>query len=79
MSIYATKDRAGSGGREREERKIPIELDGFYKRGIARTSRRPPPSCAGQQRIEYCKICPRERFNLPDFAINQLLGWKRDT
>ena len=70
--FYATRDRAGSGGKEREESKIPIELDGFYKkRGMARTSRRPPP-CAGQQRIEYCKMCPRERFNLSDFAINQL-------
>ena len=33
MSIYATKDRAGSGGKKREESKIPIELDGFYKKG----------------------------------------------
>jgi hypothetical protein len=43
---------------------------------MTRTSRRPPP-CAGQQRTEYCKTCPRKRFNHSDFAIIQLTEWVR--
>ena len=51
--------------------KIPIELHGFYKKGgKARPYRRPrPPRCAGQRPIEYFKMCPKERFNIPEFVI----------
>ena len=51
--------------------KIPIELHGFYKKGgkLSETLSKTPPRCAGQRPIEYFKMCPKERFNIPEFVI----------